>query len=222
MRSDFANILSHEYKTPTASILGYAKIIKTPELSQNEREKYADIIIEEALHLSLMTDNILLLTKYENTEIIPDKKPYSLDEQIRFCVEHMSSQWVGKNISMSGDLCEIEYYGNETLMSHIWLNLLDNAIKFTEQGGEISISLTQDSDNITVCISDTSRGISKEDCEHIFEQFYQANGTQNYGSSGLGPSIAKQLTDLCNGEISVKSELGKGSTFMVILPKNNN
>ncbi|MDD6728201.1 MAG: HAMP domain-containing sensor histidine kinase [Eubacteriales bacterium] len=219
MRNDFINIISHEYKTPVASILGYAKILKNSSVSDKDKEEYTDIIIDESKRLSSMTNNILLLTKFENTEIIPDAKPYSLDEQLRSCVQLLSTGWLEKNIEIKGDLAPVTYVGNADLMEHIWINLLDNAIKHTENGGSISVFLSEDKKDITVKIQDTGCGIAQDDIPHVFDTFYQADKNRSAGGNGLGLSIVKRLTDLCKGTVSVESELGKGTTFTVTLPK---
>lgn len=219
MRDDFINIISHEYKTPVASILGYAKILKNPEISDEQKQEYTDIIIDESRRLSTMTNNILLLTKYENTQIIPDKKPYPLDEQLRSCVQLLSAGWLEKDINIEGDLSPAEYNGNEDLMAQLWINLLENAIKYTPCGGTVSVSLTDGGSDITVEISDTGCGIAEQDLEHIFDRFYRADKSRGEGGNGLGLSIVKRLVDLCGGEITVKSVPGEGSAFTVVLPK---
>ncbi|MGN1420253.1 MAG: sensor histidine kinase [Eubacterium sp.] len=221
MRNDFINVISHEYKTPVASILGYAKILKNPSVSSEDKEKYTDIIIDESRRLSSMTNNILLLTKFENTEIIPDKKPYALDEQLRSCVQLLSSQWLEKGINIEGDLSPVTYFGNSDLMAHIWINLLDNAIKHTDENGTVSVTLNEEKDNIEIKITDTGNGIRSENIEHIFDRFYQEDESRNVGGNGLGLSIVKRLVELCKGKITVQSEVGKGTCFTVFLPKEN-
>lgn len=221
MRNDFINIISHEYKTPVASVLGYAKILKNPSVSNEEKEKYTDIIIDESRRLSSMTNNILLLTKFENTEIIPDRKPYALDEQLRSCVQLLSSQWLEKGINIEGDLSPVTYLGNADLMSHLWINLLDNAIKYTNENGTVSVTLKDGKESITVKIKDTGIVINPENIPHIFDKFYQEDKSRNKGGNGLGLSIVKRLVDLCKGEINVQSEVGKGTCFTVTLPKEN-
>lgn len=221
MRNDFINIISHEYKTPVASILGYAKILKNPSVSSEEKDKYTDIIIEEARSLSSMTNNILLLTKFENTRIIPDQKQYALDEQLCCCVQLLSDRWLEKNIDIEGDLLPVTYFGNADLMAHIWINLLDNAIKHTEENGTVSVSLKDKKDSVIIKISDTGDGISPENVSHIFDKFYQEDKSRSKGGNGLGLSIVKRLTDLCGGDVSVQSEVGKGTCFTVVLPQKS-
>lgn len=217
MRSDFINTVSHEYKTPVASILGYAKLLRSSELS-TEQKGYVDVIIEETHHLATMTTNVLLLSKFENTEIVTDKTVFSLDEQLRRCFVHLQNEWLAKDISISGDFGSVEYYGNEEIMGHIWSNIVGNAIKFTDRGGEISCSVTQVGADAVVKIRDNGRGMDEETLKHIFDKFYQKEDSGRTQGNGLGLAIARRAAQLCGGEIRVKSEPDAGTEFTVILP----
>ena len=217
MRTDFINTVSHEYKTPVASILGYARLLKGSDLTPAQQE-YVDIIIEESHHLATTTTNVLLLSKFENTGIVTDKKVFSLDEQLRRCFVHLQNEWLGKDISISGDFSKVEYYGNEEIMGHIWSNIAENAIKFTERGGEIFCSVKQVGGNAVVKIADNGRGMDAETLKHIFDKFYQKEDSGRTRGNGLGLAIAKQAAELCGGEIQVKSEPDSGTEFTVILP----
>ncbi len=219
MRNDFTNIISHEFKTPVSSIMGYAQRLKNADLDENERAECVDTIINESKRLSSMTNNILLLTKIENTGIVPDKKEFSLDEQIRNCVVLLQNEWMSKNIFPNGDLEKVNFVGNEELISHIWLNLIQNAIKYTDKNGEINIKLTENSDNVIVVVSDNGKGMSEEEQKHIFDKFYQADGNHSIGGNGLGLSIAKRIAQMHSGDITVSSKLGVGTSFTVTLPK---
>ncbi|MDD6567488.1 MAG: HAMP domain-containing sensor histidine kinase [Eubacteriales bacterium] len=220
MRNDFTNIISHEFKTPVSSIMGYAQRVKSAELDEKEKSECIDTIIDESKKLSSMTNNILLLTKIENTGIVPDKKEFSLDEQIRNCVALLQNDWLSKNIIPNGDLEEINYVGNEELISHIWLNLIQNAIKYTDENGKIDVKLFEKDGNIAVEISDNGKGMSEEEQKHIFDKFYQADGNHSIGGNGLGLPIAKKIAQMHGGDITVLSKLGVGTSFTVTLPKN--
>ena len=217
MRSDFINAVSHEYKTPVASILGYAKILKNSPLSE-EQAGYVDIIIEESHNLASMTTNVLLLNRYENTEIVTDKTLFSLDEQLRRCFAQYQNFWLGKDISISGDFDNVTFYGNEEIMKHIWNNIIQNAIKFTDREGEISCCVCQEDECAIVRIKDNGCGMDEETLERIFDKFYQKEGSGKTEGNGLGLSIVKRAVDLCGGEISVKSEPDIGTEFTVLLP----
>lgn len=216
MRNDFMNIVSHEYKTPVASISGFAKRLKNGPLTE-EQSEYVDIIIDESKYLTSMTTNLLLLLRFENTSIIPDRKVYSLDEQLRRCVIRLQNEWEEKNISVEGDFAEINFFGNEDIVSHIWDNLVKNAIKCTDRGGMIFCSAKQEGDFAVVVIRDSGCGMTQKTMEHIFDKFYQADASRNSDGNGLGLSIVKRLVDLCDGTIEVQSEPGRGSQFTVKL-----
>ncbi|MDO4379964.1 MAG: HAMP domain-containing sensor histidine kinase [Clostridia bacterium] len=216
MRNDFVDIVSHEYKTPVASISGFAKRLKNGPLTEEQRE-YTDIIIDESKYLTSMTTNLLLLSRFENTSIIPDKKLYSLDEQLRRSVIRLQNEWQEKDISVEGDFDKIDFFGNEDIVSHIWDNLIKNAIKCTDKGGSIYCSAKEENGFAVVVIRDSGCGMSKKTLEHIFDKFYQADESRNSNGHGLGLSIVKRLVDLCDGTIDVQSELQHGTQFTVRL-----
>lgn len=219
MRNDFMNIVSHEYKTPVASISGFAKKLKAGPLT-GEQEEYADIIIDESKYLTSMTTNLLLLLKFENTSIIPDRTVYSLDEQLRRSVIRLQNEWQAKDITFDGDFEKVDFLGNEDIVAHIWDNLIKNAVKCTDRGGMIYCSAKEEGADAVVVIRDSGCGMTEKTMEHIFDKFYQADSSRNSDGNGLGLSIVKRLVDLCGGTIEVKSKLGCGSQFTVRLPNN--
>lgn len=218
LRSDFVNTISHEFKTPVVSIRGYAKLLQNPDLSEEQRTEYTNTIIQESLRLSSMSSNILLLSRYEHTEVLTGKTVFSLDEQIRDCIQLQSRAWLEKDIVLSGELESVMFYGNQDILSHIWSNLLSNAIKFTPRGGSISVGLTQRDGAVEIRFSDSGIGMDKEALSHIYEKFYQADTSRQSAGNGLGLSIVRRIVDLCGGEIGVESEPGHGTTFTVTIP----
>ena len=221
LRSDFINNFSHEFKTPIVSIRGFAKQLAKEDLNDEQKKEYIDIIITESDRLALMSSNILLLTKFENQQIVSDKTKFYLDEQLRNCILLLEKQWTKKKLNLELELNEVEFYSNEEMLSHVWLNILGNAIKFTPENGTITVTCTGNADNITVCISDTGMGMSDETKNHIFDKFYQGDSSHKSHGNGLGLPLAKRVVDLCKGKISVKSKIGKGTTFVVNLPKEH-
>jgi len=219
LRSDFVNSYSHEFKTPIASISGFAQLLldDNNNLTEEERRKYLQIIAQEADRLSKLSSNTFLLSQLESQKILADTKPYSLDEQLRSCVIMLSNQWSEKNINVIGNIDEVTYNGNEDLMQHLWINLLNNAIKFTPEDGTITVSLKQNGDKITVTIADTGEGMSEEMLQRIFDKYYQGSANNSKGGLGLGLSIVYRIIVLCKGKIKVDSKLGEGSTFTVEL-----
>lgn len=218
MRNDFLNTVSHEYKTPVSSILGYANILKSTDLTK-EQQGYVDIIIAESHHLSTMTTNVLLLNKFENTEIITGKQYFSLDEQLRNCFQSLQNEWLGKDISISGEFNGVTYYGNKEILSHVWTNIIKNAIKFTERGGEIFCCVSEKDNKAIVSIKDNGCGMDEETVSRIFDKFYQKDKSGNQEGNGLGLSIVKRIVDLCKGEIIVNSQPDVGTEFIVMLPE---
>ncbi|MBE6537908.1 MAG: HAMP domain-containing histidine kinase [Ruminococcaceae bacterium] len=217
-RSDFVNNFSHEFKTPIVSIRGFAKQLKSDALSEDERRKYAEIIADECERLSNMSTNVLLLSKLQNLELITDKSAYSLDEQIRRSVLLFAKDWEAKNIDLDIDLEEIDYTGNEEIMSHVWVNLIGNAVKYTPEGGRISVRAIKKADEIIVRVSDNGIGMSRAVMERIFDKFYQGDGSHTGSGNGLGLPLVKRIIELCGGRLTVESELGAGSEFSVYIP----
>lgn len=219
LRTDFVNSYSHEFKTPISSISGFAQILleKGNELTDEERKKYLKIIVQESERLSKLSSDTILLSQLESQKILADTAPYSLDEQLRRCVIMLSNQWSEKNINLIGDIDEVIYTGDEDLMQHLWLNLLNNAIKFTPEGGTITVSLKQENGKIIASIADTGEGMSEEMVQRIFDKYYQGNSGKSGSGLGLGLSIVYRIIVLCKARIKVDSKLGEGTTFTVEL-----
>lgn len=218
LRSDFVNNFSHEFKTPIVSVRGFAKLLKENNLTEEERREYLDIIITESERLAALSTNVLMLSKYENLEIIVDKVPFRLDEQIRRTIVLMEPKWSAKEITVNVELDKVIYSGNEDLTQQIWLNLLDNAIKFSYQGGLINITLANVNDEIRFVIQDDGSGMDDQTKDYIFDKFYQGDTSHSKTGYGLGLPLVKRIVELCGGDVGVKSEPSKGSIFTVVLP----
>ena len=151
-------------------------------------------------------------------EIIPDKKIYRLDEQIREAILLLEPEWSKKEIDPEVDLAETVYYGNKDIVMHIWMNILSNAVKFTPEHGKIEVRLTSDK-NLAVCrISDSGIGMTDEELKRVFDKFYQADTACKGDGNGLGLTLAARVAKLCGGGIDVSSVPEKGSVFTVTLP----
>ncbi|WP_051599172.1 HAMP domain-containing sensor histidine kinase [Metaclostridioides mangenotii] len=220
LRNDFVSNVSHEIKTPLASIQGFAKLLQDNNFSEEEKKEFTDIIISESTRLSKLTSNILKLSKIENQEINTKKVEFSLDEQIRCAILIMEQEWSRKNINLDIDLEEVNIVENEDLLQQVWINLIGNAIKFTEDGGYVSIKLEDYKDKIEVEISDSGIGMTEDIQRHMFDKFYQGDRSHLSEGNGLGLSLAKRIIDICGGKIYIKSELGVGTTFTIELRKN--
>lgn len=217
LRSDFINNFSHEFKTPIVSIAGFAKLLKHEELTPRQRE-YVKIIEEESLRLSQMATNVLHLTKVENQAILTDVTTFNLSEQLRSCILLLSSSWEKKNIEFSLELREHNISGNEELLSHVWINLIDNAIKFSPENGIVEISIADYLNFIEVSVMNRGPEICPEDRQKIFNKFYQTDTSHATEGNGVGLAVVKKVVELHEGTITVQSEKGL-TMFSVRLPK---
>lgn len=218
LRNDFIINVSHEFKTPIASIEGYATLLQHPLLTEEERKEYVQMILESANQLSTLSGNILKLSEFESKEIMPEKNYFSLDEQLRQALLFLESKWSKKNLEIDLELPSVTYFGNEEFLMHVWLNIYGNAIKFTPENGTISTTIKQCDNGIYISISDTGIGMTEEAQKHIYEKFYQGDRTRHSEGNGLGLTLVKRIIDLLEGTIEVQSEEGKGTTFTVCLP----
>ncbi len=219
-RNDFINNFSHEFKTPIVSIKGFARQLQSENITDEQRREYVEIISSESDRLAKMSTNILLLTKLENQQIVSEKTVFSLDEQIRNSIILLENLWSAKNIELDLDLPDsLEYNFNEEMLSHVWINLITNAINFTGESGKITVKLFENENSVICSVTDNGIGMDSETLDRIFEKFYQGDKSHHDGGNGIGLNIVKRIVALAGGEISVESELGKGSKFTVILPK---
>lgn len=217
LQSDFIQNVSHEFKPPLAAIEGYATLLSSTPLSDGQQE-YTCRILDSCRQLTSLTGNILLLSKLENQNIVPEKHLFSLDEQLRQCILSMEPLWTRKNLLLDIDLQEIQYEGNESMMAQVWTNLLSNAVKFTPGSGSIHIRLYPSMDHIVVSFADSGIGMTQDEQRHIFNKFYQADHSRNVQGNGLGLALVQRIICLCGGKIQVSSRPEKGTTFTVYLP----
>ena len=219
LRSDFVANVSHEFKTPIAAIEGYATLLQNHSLSQEKHDHYVEKILENSRRLSNLSGNVLTLSKLENQEIVSGKSEFRLDEQLRKSILLLESKWTEKNIEFDMELPTINYYGSEPLLSQVWVNLLDNAIKHSPVGGVIHIGIRQTDSLLIVTITDHGYGMSEEVQKHMFEKFYQGDSSHKAEGNGLGLALVKRIVELCKGTIEVESSPGNGAAFSVALPK---
>lgn len=218
LRTDFVANVSHEFKTPISSIEGYATLLQSPTLSDEKRLHYTQKILDNSRRLSKLTSNILLLSKLENQEMVTDNKQFRLDEQIRKTILLLEDKWSRKNITFELDLPFQLYYGSERLLEQVWFNLIDNAVKYSPDGGSVGITLKADGGAVSVCITDNGEGMTDEVMKHIFEKFYQGDPSRREEGNGLGLALVKRIINICSGSIAVQSQPGSGTCFSVELP----
>ena len=219
LRKDFISSVSHELKTPIASIQGFAKLLKDENLSRDEKDEYINIILEETSRLSNLSSNMLKLSKFENQEIITKKEKYKLDEQLRKAIIMLDSEINKKNIKIEMQAKPTIINEDKELLMEIWINLLNNAVKYTKENGKIEVNIEEKEDFIEVKIKDNGIGIPKEKQDRIFEKFFQVEKSHSADGGGLGLAIVKRIIELINGKIKVESEEGKGTIFIVDILK---
>lgn len=218
LRTDFISNVSHEMKTPLTVLQNYGTLLQTPELSDEKRIEYARGVTDSARRLSDMVTNILKLNKLENQQIFPHTEKYDLGEQLCESLLQYEAVWEREGIEIETDIADnVTILADRELLSLVWNNLLSNAFKFTPGGGTVSLSLTATAHHAIVTVQDTGCGMSAETGAHIFEKFYQGDTSHATRGNGLGLALVKRVVDIIHGEISVKSELGVGTTFTVTI-----
>ena len=220
LRKNFISNVSHEFKTPVAIISGYVKLIDSPDTTEQERKEYCSIIENECEKLNKLSANILSLSRLDNQSIPDAKERFSLDEQIRQSIIHLEPKWSKKNIDFVIDTDSIYYVGSSSLLSHVWTNLIDNAIKFSNNNGIITVTLHETDTYIIATVEDRGIGMDEQTRAHIFDRFFQGDTSHKSEGNGLGLSIVKRIVELSGGKIEVESTQGRGTTFKVYLFKS--
>jgi len=218
LQKDFMRNVSHEFKTPIASIQGFAKLLQNEELTREERLEFSRIILEETERLSKLSSNILRLSRLENQKELNTKKEFLLDEQIRTAIVLLEPKWSQKELNFKVRMDKTAYTGDEELLQQVWVNLIENAVKFSGRSGTIEVSVSKTERFAEARIKDGGIGMDEETKQRIFERFYQGNTSHADEGSGLGLSIVKRILELSGGEIQVKSSPGQGTEFLVKLP----
>ncbi len=214
LRTDFISNVSHELKTPLAVMQNYATLLQAPDLDQASRLEYAKAVSQNCRRLTSLITNILKLNKLENQQIYPEVPPYDLGEQLRECLLGFEEAWSEKNIELEAEIEDgIMTTRNGQLLSLIWNNFISNAIKFTPEGGKITVRLQRLGQQLQVSVQDSGCGMDEKTKVHIFEKFYQGDTSHATKGNGLGLALAARVADICKGKIRVESELGHGSVF---------
>ena len=217
LQSDFVSNVSHEFKTPINAIEGYAMLLQDEEDPARQRE-YAGRILSNTRRLGDLVSNILLLSKVDNRTLPRDRVTYRLDEQLRQALLMLERKWSEKSLELDVDLTPVTYTGPESLMMHVWTNLIDNAVKFDPVGGLLRLRMHSSADTVTVTVADSGPGMSEEEKAHIFDRFYQGDGSHREEGNGLGLSLVQRILTAAGGSIRAESTLGEGSRFIVTLP----
>ncbi len=216
LRTDFIANVSHEMKTPLSVMQNYGTLLQMPDLEEDKRIEYAKGVAEGSRRLADMMTNILKLSKLEKQQIYPKTEEYDLGEQLCECLLQYENVWEEKNIEIETEIAEdVKVNTDGELLSLVWNNLFSNAFKFTPEGGKVSLILETTEQYAIVKVTDTGCGMSQEVGAHIFEKFYQGDTSHATQGNGLGLALVKRVVDILQGEISVESAVGKGSTFVV-------
>ena len=217
LRGDFINNFSHEFKTPIVSIAGFAKLLRRGNLTAEQQAEYLSIIEEESRRLSAMATNVLHLTKIENQSILTDVTTYNLSEQLRSCMLLLEDEWSRKELEPVMEFDEYDVTANEELMRQVFINLIDNAVKFSPAGGEIRVEISRSDRMTRVSVSNAGGEIPADIREKIFRKFYQGDESHASLGNGIGLAIVRRVVQLHKGSVSVQSR-GGVNTFTVELP----
>ena len=221
LRTDFIANVSHELKTPLTVMGNYATMLQQPGIPEKERIEYAKAISRSSRRLATLITNILKLNKLENQQIFPKHEEYDLSGQLCEALLQFEDVWEAKSLNIEADIADdVKLHSDAELLSLVWNNLISNAVKFTSDGGTVGVTLQADENHVIVSVRDTGCGISPEVGKHIFEKFYQGDTSHATKGNGLGLALVKRVVDILQGEISVQSIPGQGSTFTVKIRRN--
>lgn len=216
MRRDFMSNVSHEIKTPIAAITGFTEILLDESISENERREYLEVINKESIYISRLCENMLAMSRFDSQSLITKKEKFRLDEQIRKSIILLSEKWNDYHIDFRINLDFIEIVNDYDMLYQVWINLIDNAIKYSKKDCTIEVCAKElDDETIEVRIIDNGIGIEQDKMKKIFEKFYQCEESHKKNGNGLGLSIVKRILELINGEIECKSEKGVGTEMIV-------
>ena len=220
LKNDFIAGFSHEFKTPIVSVKGYAELLEDSPNLNAEQKEYVKIIKKEAQRLSVLSENVMKLAKLESQSEI-ENTVFSLNGQLEDCILLLDSAFRQRNIEIETEFEEVILENDHDLLKEVWINLLNNAVKFTNDGGRIFISVKQTETSAVVTVKDDGIGMSAETKAKIFEKFYQADNSHVYTQQGigLGLSIVARILKMTNGKIECNSALGNGTEMTVSFEK---
>lgn len=219
-RQEFVSNVSHEIQSPLTSIQGFSQALQEEEFTEEERKHYLSIIEKESRRLSALSKQLLTLSMLDQEQVIQERIEFNLEEQLQDVINTTEWQWKEKNLSVKLDTPSVKIIGERKLLHQVWSNIMSNAIRYTEDGGEIRIKVKLDRSEVIVSFTDTGIGIDEEYLPRIFERFFivdQAR-TRTKPSTGLGLSIVKKIIELHDGTIMVNSKRNEGTTFTITLP----
>jgi two-component system phosphate regulon sensor histidine kinase PhoR len=224
-RMEFLSNVSHELRTPLTTIKGFAVTLQDELAEQDDSHlnHYVDIIDREVDRLSRLVNDLLDISLIESGKIKLNYQRISLNTIVEQAVRQFEGKAKEANIKFSLDLGDKDFQmiGDDDRLTQVFINLIDNSIKYSPEGGTIFISLDEDEDNVYAEVRDTGMGIAEEELPHLFERFYRVEKARSrkYGGTGLGLSIVQAIVADHGGKIDVKSKLNQGTSFKITFPK---
>lgn len=220
MRKDFMSNVSHEIKTPIAAISGLSEILLDENISKEKQRQYLKLINNESMRVSRLCEYMLNMSRLDSQVIVINKKEIQLDEQIRKSVILLCEKWNDLDIDFEIDLESIIIKSDADMLQQVWINIIENSIKYSKEDCKIIISAKEiNNETIEVKIMDNGVGIPRDKINKIFDKFYQCEESHKKSGSGLGLSITKRIIELLNGSIHYESIEGKGTTVTITLPR---
>ncbi len=222
-RQKFISDISHEFQTPLTSIQGFAKILTAEQVNDEQRRRYANIILEQSQRLSTLSKNMMQLTVLEGDDLKLEKKKYSLIKQLERIVEMQQGFASDQQVDIETDFPkgDIQITADEDRMEQVFINLLNNALKYTLEDGVVTIRVKRNLKDVEIQFEDTGIGMNKEALSHIFDRFYRVDKSRSIKGNGLGLSIVKRIIDLHGYKLNVESQEEVGSVFKITIPLEN-
>lgn len=217
LQKDFIASISHEFRTPIASIKGYARLLQMPDLDESTRQEYVQMIAQESDRLSRLSETLLRLTALEHQTAPASLSTFQMDEQVRQVMLRLEPVWSARKLELELDLNPVTVETDADLLTQVWINLIHNAVKFSEEGGLLEISVRK-TDMAEFEVTDHGIGMDEETMHRIFDRFYQGDTSRSHEGVGLGLSLVQRILVILGGEIKVRSRLHEGTTIRVRIP----
>lgn len=222
IKNEFISTVSHEIRTPLTAIKGWGETLQNHGDDKEILKKGLDIIVEETTRLSSMVEELLDFSRMQNNGMTIIKEQIELSSMLLQTCEMYKQKAEAENISLEASIdikSVLKLTGDYDRIRQVFINILDNAVKYTQSGGAVRVNLSKENNFAAVTFSDTGYGISEEDLKHVKEKFYKANNTIR--GTGIGLAVADEITRMHGGQLIITSELGKGTTVKVLLPIND-
>lgn len=217
-KDDFINDFSHELKTPIVSIRGFAKLIAKGNISDEEAKEYLSFIVSESDRLVDLTASTLMLDRIQSNRLEVVEREFDLSELLRKSILTLQPEWEKKNIEIDADFGECTVKSNDELLSRMFINVLDNAIKYSRENGKVGVYVTESDEKISVTIADDGIGMDEETKRRMFDKYFRADKSRNTRGNGLGLATVKKIAELLELKIKVDSKTDKGTKFTIEIP----